>query len=167
MHGYELNATLESRDVHDWAAVSRPQVYYSLRKLAEAGAIVPVAPGAPAQGPERQTYRPTAAGRRALREALARPDWAERRPPPAFLTWLALAHDARPADVRRQIERRRRFLETQVARERTTLQAIEDEVGPASAAALMVGLTIRQFEVELGWLRELPRLLLGGGAEGR
>ncbi len=33
MHGYQLNQTLENREVRDWAVISRPQVYYSLRKL--------------------------------------------------------------------------------------------------------------------------------------
>lgn len=33
MHGYQLVSELESRDVQDWAAISRPQVYYSLNKL--------------------------------------------------------------------------------------------------------------------------------------
>ena len=33
MHGYELTRVLEYRDVEDWAAISKPQVYYSLRKL--------------------------------------------------------------------------------------------------------------------------------------
>jgi len=34
MHGYQANAELERRCVRDWAAISRPQVYYSLEKLA-------------------------------------------------------------------------------------------------------------------------------------
>ncbi|MDB4889201.1 MAG: hypothetical protein JWL61_1056, partial [Gemmatimonadetes bacterium] len=28
MHGYELWAELERRQVHDWASISKPQVYY-------------------------------------------------------------------------------------------------------------------------------------------
>ncbi len=35
MHGYEVNATLEDRKIRDWAPVSRPQIYYSLDKLAK------------------------------------------------------------------------------------------------------------------------------------
>src|SRR5437016_6529866 len=35
MHGYEVNATLEDRKIRDWAPVSRPQIYYSLEKLAK------------------------------------------------------------------------------------------------------------------------------------
>ena len=37
MHGYELNQELERREVRDWAGISRPQVYYSLKKLARSG----------------------------------------------------------------------------------------------------------------------------------
>ena len=33
LHGYALNAELGRRAVEDWASVSRPQVYYSLKKL--------------------------------------------------------------------------------------------------------------------------------------
>ena len=39
MHGYEANLELERRCIRDWAAISRPQVYYSLEKLAAAGFI--------------------------------------------------------------------------------------------------------------------------------
>src|SRR5437016_10103051 len=39
MHGYEVNATLENRKIRDWAAVSRPQIYYSLDKLTSLGLI--------------------------------------------------------------------------------------------------------------------------------
>ena len=35
MHGYQANAELERREVRDWAGISRPQVYYSLEKLAQ------------------------------------------------------------------------------------------------------------------------------------
>jgi DNA-binding PadR family transcriptional regulator len=39
MHGYQVNLELERRCVRDWAAISRPQIYYSLEKLAKAGLI--------------------------------------------------------------------------------------------------------------------------------
>src|SRR5207244_13151569 len=37
MHGYEVNAELERREARDWVAISRPQIYYSLEKLARPG----------------------------------------------------------------------------------------------------------------------------------
>src|ERR1700752_151520 len=39
MHGYQANLELERREIRDWANLSRPQVYYSLEKLARAGMI--------------------------------------------------------------------------------------------------------------------------------
>ncbi len=188
MHGYEVNQELALREVRDWAGVSRPQVYYSLRKLAEAGHIGP-APGRAAGaergsaergsaergsaergsgegGPERRVYRVTAAGRRAYAAALARPEWATQRPPPPFLTWLVLATHADAAVRARQLARRRAFLEAEAARERATLAAIRTNTGPTFAvAALVVSLTIRQFEAELAWLGEVAAALPRGHQE--
>jgi DNA-binding PadR family transcriptional regulator len=193
MHGYEVNQELERREVGDWAGVSRPQVYYSLRKLADAGHIGP-APGRAAGaergsaergsaergsaergsaergsaegGPERRVYRATAAGRRAYAAALARPEWATQRPPPPFVTWLVLATHADPAVRARQLARRRAFLEAEAMRERATLAAILAGTGPAVVvAALVVSLTIRQFEAELAWLGEVAAALPGGHQE--
>src|SRR6516162_9618777 len=39
MHGYQANLELERRQIRDWAAVSRPQVYYSLEKLEKLGLL--------------------------------------------------------------------------------------------------------------------------------
>jgi DNA-binding PadR family transcriptional regulator len=178
MHGYEVNQELARREVRDWAGVSRPQVYYSLRKLADAGHIGP-APGRAAGaergsaergsaegGPERRVYRVTAAGRRAYAAALARPEWATQRPPPPFVTWLVLATHADPAVRARQLARRRAFLEAEAMRERATLAAILAGTGPTVVvAALVVSLTIRQFEAELAWLGEVAAALPGGHQE--
>ena len=178
MHGYEVNQELERREVRDWAGVSRPQVYYSLRKLADAGHIGPAPDhaagaergsaerGSAEGGPERRVYRVTAAGRRAYAAALARPEWATQRPPPPFVTWLVLATHADPAVRARQLARRRAFLEAEAMRERATLAAILAGTGPTVVvAALVVSLTIRQFEAELAWLGEVAAALPGGHQE--
>ncbi|HEX8318821.1 PadR family transcriptional regulator [Longimicrobium sp.] len=178
MHGYEVNQELALREVGDWAGVSRPQVYYSLRKLADAGHIGP-APGRAAGaergstergsgggGPERRVFRVTAAGRRAYAAALARPEWATQRPPPPFLTWLVLATQGDPAVRALQLARRRAFLEAEAARERATLAAIRADTGPTVAVAeLIVSFTIRQFEAELAWLGEVAAALHWGHQE--
>jgi excinuclease ABC subunit C len=39
MHGYQLWVELERRQVEKWASISKPQVYYSLRKLVAAGQL--------------------------------------------------------------------------------------------------------------------------------
>jgi DNA-binding PadR family transcriptional regulator len=160
MHGYALNAELEWREARDWAGISRPQVYYSLRKLAAEGFIEEAEgegeeDGQP-PGPERRTYRPTEKGTRALADALERESWSQQRPPPAFLTWMALSSHARPGVVRTQVARRRAFLEQELAKERATLADLEGAAGhDLRAPVLMVKLTLRHFEAELAWLDEV------------
>jgi DNA-binding PadR family transcriptional regulator len=157
MHGYELWAELERRQVRDWAAISRPQVYYSLKKLDAERHIEPERRAADSLGPERRSYRPTARGRRALADALARDDWATQRPPPPFHTWMVLSWQARPDDAAAQIARRRAFLEQELENERIALTSIIEETSSSSDAAMMVRLAIRLFETELEWLDEVQR----------
>ena len=155
MHGYELWAELTRRQVWKWAAISRPQVYYSLRKLHERGHVRTLGDSDAALGPERTVLQPTAAGRRLLTNSLARPDWATQRPPPPFLTWMVLSWQARPDDFSAQVERRRQFLEQQLTDDRAALAAVIAETSATSDAAMIVRLGIRQFETELAWLEEV------------
>jgi len=162
MHGYEVNLELERRCVRDWAGISRPQVYYSLEKLAAAGLIRSGESDEPAAGPERRVFETTAKGRHALSDALERQEWTTQRDRPAFLTWLALSWQARDGVFQKQIARRREFLESELAREEETLRSIREEVGhPYHEAVWMVSLMIEQFKTELQWLgrvaRELPQ----------
>src|ERR1700691_3572546 len=85
MHGYEANTLLEFRKVRDWAGVSRPQVYYSLDKLARRELVRSVrseSDGNATGGPERNVYETTARGRTALADALERDDWTDRNEHP-------------------------------------------------------------------------------------
>src|SRR5437868_5946594 len=75
MHGYEANTLLEFWKVRDWAGVSRPQVYYSLDKLARLGLIRATEAEGDAGGPERSVFATTPRGRAALASALEREDW--------------------------------------------------------------------------------------------
>jgi DNA-binding PadR family transcriptional regulator len=156
MHGYQANAELERRQVQDWAGVSRPQVYYSLEKLARLGLIKEACDPEPALGPERRIFSTTAKGRDALAAALERSDWTNQRDRPPFLTWMALSWQASPSVVRKQIERRKEFLQGELAREEATLRAVETEVGHRFHEAVwMIKLMIEQFRAEVGWLRQV------------
>src|SRR2546429_5038068 len=79
MHGYQANLELERREVRDWAGMSRPQVYYSLEKLARRGLVRTNKSDEPAAGPERTVFATTARGRAALADALERADWTMQR----------------------------------------------------------------------------------------
>jgi DNA-binding PadR family transcriptional regulator len=158
MHGYEANLELERRQVRDWAGISRPQVYYSLDKLARLGMVRLVSNDEPQAGPERRVFVTAAKGRAALADALEREGWTTQRDRPPFLTWIALSWQARPGVFQRQLEGRRAFLEKELAREEATLRAIRKEVGHRFHEAVwMVSLIIQQFRAELKWLAKLSR----------
>ncbi len=158
MHGYQANAELERREIRDWAGISRPQVYYSLEKLAHAGLIRSLETNEPATGPERSSFETTAGGRAALADALEREDWTTQRERPPFLTWVALSWQTRPGVFQEQIRRRREFLERELTREKEVLRSILVEVGhPYHEAVWMVSLTIEHFRTELRWLKKVAR----------
>jgi len=158
MHGYQANLELERRAIRDWAPISRPQVYYSLEKLAERDLIRALPGESPSAGPERKVYATTAKGRAALADALEQEEWTSQRERPAFLIWLALSWQARPGVFLEQIRRREAFLKKELTREQTKLPGILKEVGHRYHEAVwMVSLTIDQIRLELRWLRKVAR----------
>ncbi|HET9743496.1 MAG TPA: PadR family transcriptional regulator [Terriglobales bacterium] len=160
MHGYQANLELERREVRDWAGISRPQVYYSLEKLERLGFLRAARDREPAAGPDRSVFAVTASGRSALAGALEREDWTTQRERPPFLTWIALSWLARPGVFEKQIQRRREFLKSELAREEEVLNSVLREVGhPYHEAVWMLKLMIQQFKSELGWLEDLKREL--------
>ena len=158
MHGYQANAELERREIRDWAGISRPQVYYSMEKLARAGLLRAAENAEPAAGPDRSVFEATVKGKQALADALEREEWTTQRERPVFQTWLALSWQARPGVLHKQIEGRRKFLEKELAREKEVLASVLEEVGhPYHEAVWMVSFVIEQFKLELRWLRKLRR----------
>jgi DNA-binding PadR family transcriptional regulator len=158
MHGYEANATLENRKIRDWAAVSRPQIYYSLEKLTRLGLIEVTSEGGTSAGPERRVFQTTDTGRRQLADALEAPRWTNSRVHEPFMTWLALSWQARPRAFAQQIKRRRKYLEAKKAEEEATLAEVLKEVGhPYHEAVWMLKLVISHVELELKWLDQIER----------
>lgn len=165
MHGYQLNRELEYRDAREWAGVSRPQIYYSLKKLASlrllSESVGDETGDESGRGPDRRVFRPTVRGRRALAKALARSEWARQRTIPPFLTWLALSSHAEAGARPALIAERRRYLRGELARERGTLEEVKADQGEMiPAAELMLELVVREFELELAWLDEVERRLV-------
>ena len=160
MHGYQANLELERREIRDWAGISRPQVYYSLEKLARAGMIRASESDGPAAGPERSTFETTAKGSAALANALELEEWTTQRERPPFLTWAALSWLARPGTIEKQVQRREEFLKRELAREEETLKSVLEEVGHRYHEAVwMIELMIEQFRTELRWLKKLAQEL--------
>lgn len=155
MHGYQANLELERRQVRDWAGISRPQIYYSLEKLARAGFLEAAETAEPAAGPDRRIFRTSRRGRTALADALERNEWATQRERPPLLTWMALSWQARSGVFEKQLQRRREYLEQERAREEATLAAVLTEVGHHHEAVWAVSLMIEQFRTELQWLEKV------------
>lgn len=153
MHGYQVNAELQRREVNDWAGISKPQIYYSLKKLESLKLIKATSVEDGSLGPEKQTFSATEKGTSAFSKSLEREDWAIQRPPPPFLTWLVLSIHEKPAIVRKMFERREAFLKAQVKKEIMTLKEIRADSGPTiPIAESIVELAIKLFQVELDWL---------------
>jgi DNA-binding PadR family transcriptional regulator len=160
MHGYRIVAELEKRDAEDWAPISRPQVYYSIKKLLKLKMISKTSDQDDSLGPERETYRLNTKGKDSMNEALSQPDWATQRPPPPFSTWMALSTHLSAKTTSEIIETRRQYLEKELQRERKTLVEFEGETDSmVTAGKLMVAYCIKSFEVELSWLEEVAREL--------
>jgi DNA-binding PadR family transcriptional regulator len=158
MHGYQANALLEFRKVRDWAGVSRPQVYYSLDKLARLGLIRSAEAKDDAGGPERRVFETTPLGRAALADALERENWTQQTERPPFLTWLALSWQCRPGVFSKQVQQRRKFLERELAHRQEVLRAVRKEVGHRFHEAVwMLSLNIDQLRTELRWLKKVAR----------
>jgi DNA-binding PadR family transcriptional regulator len=156
MHGYEINATLEERNIREWAPVSRPQIYYSLEKLLNMKLIRTVKDEGSAAGPERRVVATTPKGLDRLAEALEAGHWIDDRVYQPFLIWLALSWQARGKTFVTQLGHRKTFLLTRLAEERSTLSEVLKEVGhPHHEAVWMLQLIVDQTELELSWIDKI------------
>lgn len=158
MHGYEVNATLEERNIREWAPVSRPQIYYSLDKLTRLKLICVCDTDSPSAGPERRVMETTALGREQLADALEAKHWVTEGVHQPFLIWLALSWQARTRTFRKQLDNRRKLLEERLNREKETLADVLGEVGHQYHEAVwMLQLVIEQTQTELRWVERIIR----------
>jgi len=158
MHGYQANLELERREVRDWAGISRPQVYYSLEKLARAGLLRETESSEAAAGPERQVFATSTRGRAALADALESEAWTVQRARPLFLTWMALSWQTRRGVFLRQLRRREEFLSKELVREQEVLDSVLREVGHEFHEAVwMLTLTIAEIRTEMAWIRRVRK----------
>jgi DNA-binding PadR family transcriptional regulator len=156
MHGYEVNATLEERKIRRWAAVSRPQIYYSLDKLQRLRLLRVTAEDDAAAGPERRVLETTERGKERLADALESSRWVTNQAVQPFLTWLALSWKARPRTFKRQLSSRLKFLRERLAETQAILKSVLAEVGhPFHEAVWMLELVIAQMEIEIRWAERI------------
>ena len=156
MHGYELLQEYARQEVEDWAMISRPHVYYALKKLHQAKLIASARREARADA-RAVPFRVTPAGRRSLARALDDPAWATRPSVPPFTTWMGLSIHTSAAARKRVIAARTHALGAELLKERATLAAIRADAGErVGVAEWMLGLRVAQVELELTWLASPP-----------
>jgi DNA-binding PadR family transcriptional regulator len=68
-HGYEIEQVIEERGMREWTEVGFSSIYYLLKKLEKEGLVEGQLEEAE-RGPARKVYRPTPAGREALRNGV-------------------------------------------------------------------------------------------------
>ena len=158
MHGYQIALALKERQVKDWAGVSKPQVYYSLKKLESWGLIRGEYDEDSSLGPERRVFSISPEARLALTKALDSDKWATSRLSPPFSTWAMLSQYAERETIRYVVESRRVFLRQEIAKERQTLASLQKDTKDSKIASTMIALAIKNFELELSWLDEFESL---------
>lgn len=156
MHGHQASLELARHRLRTWTGISRPQVYWSLKKLEKMGLICAVETGDVPPPRQRRVFAPTLESRKALEKSLGHKYWTTQLLRPLFLAWMVLAADVSPELLRMQILRRKKFLERELVREKGMLQALRNE-DPANGRKILwvIGLNIEQLESELRWLRKL------------
>lgn len=160
MYGYQITRELKKRQVRDWAGVSKPQVYYSLKKLETSNLIQGNNDNEYSHGPERRVFSITYEAQSAVAEALSSEKWAKSRPIPLFYTWAMLAVHVEPAISTQIIEQRRVFLVNEIDKEKKTLTNISGSCDQsARVAKTLIALTIKNFELELSWLEEFEHAM--------
>jgi DNA-binding PadR family transcriptional regulator len=108
-HGYEIEQTIQARDMRAWADLGFSSIYYLLGRLDRRGLVRSVRRASP-EGPARRIYRCTPAGAAALRDAVRR---ALVSPQPGDSpVQLALANlpVLSPSETRRALQRYRKHL---------------------------------------------------------
>ena len=156
MHGYELLGEYDRQEVGDWATVSKAQVYYAIRKLADLGLITSDKAQPHHDNRDKTVYRPTKAGLKTLSESLASAHWAASRVAQPFATWLGLSIHVSKAETRKMLVARKAFLVGELSKESESLAYIKSLTSDrARAGELIVSLVIEQFKTELRWIDDL------------
>lgn len=156
MHGYELNAELERRNVRAWAAISRAQVYYSLSKLQECGYLEWAPEDGENADQRRRVCKVTPSGKKAYSRALIASAWHEECPLNASITWTTLAAHLDRTAFLVQVKRRKAFLLSLIAQKEYIVDRIsvpnsrQEEMARAS-----VRFMIATCKAELAWIEEI------------
>lgn len=165
MYGYELKKRLDERLGHA-GKFSYGSLYPSLKKLSKVGAVETEAPaGETSRRKSRRVYRITRDGERMFAELMEEsgPRTAEDRD--AFMLRLAFFRYAKPEIRRRILERRRGYLQDQLARIRESFKRLRERMDAYSVQLMEYG--TKDTEHEINWLDSMLEAERSGDPLGR
>ena len=154
MHGHEASIVLGRMGISAWAGASRPQVYWSLNKLARMELIRAVEVAHPPTGRRRRVFEATPKSRAALAKTLRRRYWTTEPYHSRFIAWLRLCAELDRETFVQQLKARRVFLEAELGRERPSVARRLMRSSDAWAERLSAA----HLRAELSWIRKLERI---------
>jgi DNA-binding PadR family transcriptional regulator len=158
MHGHEASIELRKMGIAAWAGASRPQVYWSLNKLARMDLIRVVEIADPPTGRRRRVFAVTPKSRAALAKTLRRKYWTTEPHHSRFVAWLRLCSALDRTTFAQQVKARKAFLEVELEREARAPRAEGRGSSRAPESdAWAARLSAAHLRAELNWVRSLER----------
>jgi DNA-binding PadR family transcriptional regulator len=158
MHGHEASIELGRMGISAWAGASRPQVYWSLNKLARMDLIRAVEIADPPTGRRRRVFAATPKSRAALAKTLRRKYWTTEPYHSRFVAWLRLCSGLDRETFSQQLHARKAFLEAELQRgARTTRREPRAPSRSPKSDAWAARLSAAHLRAELSWVRSLER----------
>lgn len=157
MHGHEASLEINRLGIGAWAGASRPQVYWSLNKLARMRLIRVVHVADPPTGRRRRVFATTAKSRAALARTLRRSYWTTEPYHSRFVAWLRLCSALDRTTFAQQLKGRKAFLEAELEREARAPRSERRASRAPESDAWAARLSAAHLRAELGWLRKLER----------
>lgn len=157
MHGHEASLEISRLGIGAWAGASRPQVYWSLNKLARMGLIRIVEVNDPPSGRRRRVFTATGKSRAALAKTLRRSYWTTEPYHSRFVAWLRLCSALDRTTLAQQLKARKAFLKAELERDVRVPRGESHPPRAPESDAWAARLSAAHVRAELAWLRRLER----------
>ncbi len=160
MHPYEMQKLLRHRHKDKLLTLKRGSLYHAIHRLQQLQLIEPAGTGRAGKRPERTTYRIAPPGRKILKQwihgmiAEPAPETSE------FMAALSFLVHLTPSTAIPALQRRMRWLETNIAEFEHSLETLVARVKRINLIETEYLVAMRRAELE--WIRELVSQLRSG-----